>query len=100
MPEVTIDDTKESDLVDNSIQSANDNMDVIDISTCDESFIDNSEDLTLKKVSFQSRDSTVDSIASETSFLNEAEDWKGLNKKTNPIKPKISSNATTNEANI
>lgn len=87
--EVATDGTRESeDFVDNSIESVIDDRG-------DESHVHNSEDLVrdLRNVSSQSGDITVDSVPSETSFLNEAEDWKGLNKKTNPIKLKISDRA-------
>jgi len=86
--EVAIDDTKKSEhLVDKSIESI--------IDDTNEFHVHNSEDLVtdlVKKVLSQSEDITVDSIPSETSFLNE--NWKGLNKKTNSIKSK-----TLNRAN-
>lgn len=70
---VAIDDTKKSEhFVDKSIESI--------IDDTDEYHVHNSEDL-VKEVFSQLEDITVDSIPSETSFLNEAENWKGLNKK-------------------
>lgn len=77
---IAIDSTKY--LVGNSMQSANDDTDHSENSLRD-----------LKRISFQSRDTIVDNVVSETSFLNEAENWKGLNKKINPIKSKIPNKA-------
>ena len=43
----------------------------------------------LSKVSPLSGHTTVDSFAPEMTYLNEIENWRGLNEKSSPIKPKV-----------